>query len=251
MILEVSVYCSRSVLGIYAEYFWEALVAPALGNGNRRKLNLNLFYSQVIVHVDMDAFYAAVEEKDDPSLKTCPMAVGGMGMLTTSNYLARKFGVRAGMPGFIGKKLCPQLKIVPTNFSKYRAVSAQVREVFKEYDKNFCPMSLDEAYLNLTDYLLSHPSLTPGTVVNEMRAKIQEKTTLTASAGISLNCLVSKICSDLNKPNGQYELLDEDEMRKFVAQLPIRKVGGIGNVTEQMLDVFGVKTCQVPKSKTR
>ena len=84
-----------------------------------------------------------------------------------------------------------------------------------------------------------------------MREKIQEKTTLTASAGISLNCLVSKICSDLNKPNGQYELLDEDEMRKFVAQLPIRKVGGIGNVTEQMLDVFGVKTCQVPKSKTR
>jgi len=200
--------------------------------------------SQVIVHVDMDAFYAAVEEKDDPSLKTCPMAVGGMGMLSTSNYLARKFGVRAGMPGFIGKKLCPQLKIVPTNFSKYRAVSSQVRQVFSEYDKNFCPMSLDEAYLNLTDYLLSHPSLKPAEVVDEMRAKIQEKTTLTASAGISLNCLVAKICSDLNKPNGQYELLIEDEMREFVSQLPIRKVGGIGNVTEQLLEVIGVKTCQ-------
>ena len=98
--------------------------------------------SQVIVHVDMDAFYAAVEEKDDPTLKNCPMAVGGMGMLSTSNYLARKFGVRAGMPGFIGKKLCPQLKIVPTNFDKYRAVSAQVRQVFSEYDRDFCPMSL-------------------------------------------------------------------------------------------------------------
>merc|ERR1712012_764890 len=105
-------------------------------------------------------------------------------------------------------------------------------------------MSLDEAYLNLTDYLLSHPFLTPGVVVNEMRAKIQEKTALTASAGISLNSLVAKICSDLNKPNGQYELLDEDEMTKFVSELPIRKIGGIGNVTEQMLEVVGIKTCQ-------
>ena len=135
--------------------------------------------SNVIVHVDMDAFYAAVEERDEPSLKTCPMAVGGMGMLSTSNYLARKFGVRAGMPGFIGKKLCPQLKIVPTNFTKYRAVSTLVREVFNEYDKDFCPMSLDEAYLNITDYLLRHPSLKPSEVVQEMREKIQEKTTLT------------------------------------------------------------------------
>ena len=103
----------------------------------------------------------------------------------------------------------------------------------------------DEAYLNLTDYLLRHPSLQPADVVNEMRAKIQEKTTLTASAGISRNSLVSKICSDLNKPNGQYQLLCDDEIRQFVSQLPIRKVGGIGNVTEQLLQVLGVEKCQV------
>ena len=103
----------------------------------------------------------------------------------------------------------------------------------------------DEAYLNLTDYLLKHPSIQPAEVVNEMRAKIEEKTTLTASAGISRNSLVSKICSDLNKPNGQYQLLCDDEIRKFVAQLPIRKVGGIGNVTEQLLQVLGVEKCQV------
>ena len=200
--------------------------------------------SQVVVHVDMDAFYAAVEEKDDPSLKSHPMAVGSMGMLSTSNYLARKFGVRAGMPGFIGKKLCPNLKIVPLNFDKYRAVSAQVRQVFKEYDANFCPMSLDEAYLNLTEYLLQHPSLAAGEVVEEMRTKIFQKTDLTASAGISFNTLLAKICSDLNKPNGQYELLDEDKVKSFVPKLAVRKVGGIGNVTEQLLEVLGITTCQ-------
>lgn len=200
--------------------------------------------SHVIVHVDMDAFYAAVEERDDPSLKTGPMAVGSMGMLSTSNYLARKFGVRAGMPGFIGKKLCPNLKIVPTNFDKYRAVSAQVRQVFQEYDANFCPMSLDEAYLDLTDYLLTHPSRTPGEVVHEMRQKIEERTTLTASAGISFNTMLAKISSDQNKPNGQHEILDESKAKEFVSTLPVRKVGGIGNVTEQLLQVLGVEKCQ-------
>lgn len=200
-------------------------------------------FSHVIVHVDMDAFYAAVEERDNPSLKSVPMAVGSMGMLSTSNYLARKFGVRAGMPGFIGKKLCPKLKIVPLNFDKYRAVSSQVRQVFKEYDPNFCPMSLDEAYLDLTQFLLQHPSRKPGEVVEEMRRKIQELTTLTASAGISFNTMLAKICSDLNKPNGQYELLDEGKIESFVSSLSVRKVGGIGNVTEQLLQVIGVETC--------
>jgi len=200
--------------------------------------------SQVIVHVDMDAFYAAVEEKDDPSLKICAMAVGSMGMLSTSNYLARKFGVRAGMPGFIGKKLCPQLKIVPLNFDKYRAASEQVREVFKTYDPNFCPMSLDEAYLNLTDFMLSHPSLSPGEVVHEMRAKIHEVAGLTASAGISRNTMVAKICSDQKKPNGQFELMEEESMKEFISALSVRKVGGIGNVTEQLLQVVGVESCK-------
>ena len=119
--------------------------------------------SRTIVHVDMDMFYAAVEMKDNPRLANIPMAVGGMGMLSTSNYLARKFGVRAAMPGFIAKKLCPELVIVPTNMDKYAEVAEVVRGVFKEYDPNFAPMSLDEAYLDITHMLSSQDSqVTPG-----------------------------------------------------------------------------------------
>lgn len=104
-------------------------------------------FSRILVHIDMDAFYAAVEMRENPKLKDVPMAVGGNSMLCTSNYLARKFGVRAAMPGFIAKKLCPELVIVPSHFDKYRSVSAQIREIFKEYDPNFSPMSLDEALI--------------------------------------------------------------------------------------------------------
>ena len=106
--------------------------------------------TRTIVHVDMDMFYAAVEMRDNPALAGVPMAVGGMGMLSTSNYAARKFGVRAAMPGFIAKKLCPELVIVPGNMEKYAGVSEVVRGVFREYDPNFAPMSLDEAYLDIT-----------------------------------------------------------------------------------------------------
>uniref|UniRef100_Q6DJA4 Polymerase (DNA directed) kappa n=1 Tax=Xenopus tropicalis TaxID=8364 RepID=Q6DJA4_XENTR len=117
------------------------------------ELERNRDLSRIIVHVDMDAFYAAVEMRDSPELKDKPMAVGSNSMLSTSNYLARRFGVRAAMPGFIAKKLCPTLKIVPPNFDKYRAVSSEVREILAQYDPNFLPMSLDEAYLDITDHL--------------------------------------------------------------------------------------------------
>lgn len=143
--------------------------------------------SRTIVHVDMDMFYAAVEMRDNPALRGVPMAVGGMGMLSTSNYAARKFGVRAAMPGFIAKKLCPNLVIVPGNMEKYAAVSEVVRGVFKEYDPNFAPMSLDEAYLDLTDLLAELQSTdsqkSAWSLVEEMRQKIFERTQLTASAG--------------------------------------------------------------------
>ncbi|KAL8616660.1 hypothetical protein ACOMHN_031642 [Nucella lapillus] len=350
--------------------------------------------SQSIVHVDMDAFYAAVEMRDNPSLRNKPMAVGGIGMLSTSNYEARKYGVRAAMPGFIGKKLCPQLVIVPVNFSKYREVSTQVRQVFAEYDPNFCPMSLDEAYLNFTDHVAKRQSVstadrsflkrcrTPadttfcccdlnstirdtvlrkrnmGTVcqsstdhsesqkhtdingnsenesssmssdslsqtenhraksstsessgsryqvvgeegstisvqsadelktqesstakehagrqraaktqcqscektvppyeivtfgvdvesaVHEMRCRIEQRTCLTASAGIAPNMMLSKVCSDQNKPNGQFFLpANCEDVTQFVQKLPIRKVSGIGRVTEQLLGALGISTC--------
>uniref|UniRef100_A0A7M5X7L2 DNA polymerase kappa n=2 Tax=Clytia hemisphaerica TaxID=252671 RepID=A0A7M5X7L2_9CNID len=210
-------------------------------------------FTRTICHVDMDAFYAAVEMRDDPKLKDVPMAVGGNDMLSTSNYLARKFGVRAAMPGFIAKKLCPNLVIVSSHFDKYRAVSAEIREIFKEYDPNFSPMSLDEAYLDLTEYLVTNcEELTlkvdendtrclAEIVVEEIRTRIHDKTQLTASAGIAPNLMLSKICSDFNKPNGQYYLQPNKEMVvNFIQDLPIRKVFGIGRVTEQMLQALGV-----------
>nr|XP_054756288.1 DNA polymerase kappa-like [Lytechinus pictus] len=342
-----------------------------------RDLELSRDLSRTIVHLDMDMFYAAVEMRDNPELKDKPMAVGGMGMLSTSNYKARRFGVRAAMPGFIGKKLCPELVLVPSHFDKYRAVSTQVREILADYDPNFCPMSLDEAYFDLTEYLerrrtmsaeertypywsaessdqvgdeqkrssdeashqqkpsddgpsgddqtcvgedkslftlvsrnqgqvtsgtdptdlgKDHPqspchqenaedqsrslgSCTPeggrpelstqemedgesacGTkrgesrcetfgvtceeVVREIRFRIEQKTRLTASAGIAPNCMLAKICSDKNKPNGQYRIQPtRDDVMDFIRDLPIRKISGIGKVTERMLSALGIQTC--------
>ncbi|KAL3063111.1 hypothetical protein OYC64_002820 [Pagothenia borchgrevinki] len=265
--------------------------------------------SHLIVHVDMDAFYAAVEMRDCPELKDKPMAVGSMSMLSTSNYHARKFGVRAAMPGFIAKKLCPNLIIVPTNFDKYRAVSEEIREIFADYDPQFQPMSLDEAYLDFTEHLEQRqswpessrthhfrtssitkgedqmdvslepeqrdlspvlfedsPSSSPcspgseadgasggafevfGTsieeAVREMRFRIEQKTTLTASAGIAPNTMIAKVCSDKNKPNGQYRLPSTREaVMDFIQRLPVRKVSGIGKVSEKMLNALGVSSC--------
>uniref|UniRef100_A0A8C9ZY01 DNA polymerase kappa n=1 Tax=Sander lucioperca TaxID=283035 RepID=A0A8C9ZY01_SANLU len=263
--------------------------------------------SRVIVHVDMDAFYAAVEIRDCPELKDKPMAVGSMSMLSTSNYHARKYGVRAAMPGFIAKKLCPNLVIVPTNFAKYRAVSGEVREIFAEYDPHFQSVSLDEAYLDFTDHLEQRqswpeslrthrfhasnfglkslpqeavpeekdlspvlfddsPSSSPclsgpegvgaaggafevfGTsveeAVREMRFRIEQKTMLTASAGIAPNMMLAKVCSDKNKPNGQYRLPSTREaVMDFVQNLPVRKVSGIGKVSEKMLNALGISSC--------
>ncbi|KAM3611762.1 uncharacterized protein V6R79_023786 [Siganus canaliculatus] len=259
--------------------------------------------SRVIVHVDMDAFYAAVEMRDCPELKDKPMAVGGMSMLSTSNYHARKFGVRAAMPGFIAKKLCPNLVIVPTNFDKYRAVSDEIREIFADYDPHFQPLSLDEAYLDFTDHLEQRqswpdslrthrfranstapgegtetkdlspvlfedsPSSSPclpvtegaaaaaggafevfGTsveeAVREMRFRIEQKTKLTASAGIAPNMMLAKVCSDKNKPNGQYRLPSTREaVMEFIHNLPVRKVSGIGKVSEKMLNALDISSC--------
>ncbi|XP_017925931.1 DNA polymerase kappa isoform X4 [Manacus vitellinus] len=262
--------------------------------------------SSTIVHIDMDAFYAAVEMRDNPELKEKPIAVGSMSMLSTSNYHARRFGVRAAMPGFIAKKLCPHLTIVPLNFEKYGKVSKEVREILAEYDPNFMPMGLDEAYLNITEHLeerLNWPedrrrfffntenptgvdkddmnmsdkfnegecssspvlfedntshlkqrsqsvenSVVFGTsaeeVVKEIRFRIEQKTQLTASAGIAPNTMLAKMCSDRNKPNGQYRITPERQaVLDFLKDLPIRKVPGIGKVTEKMLKALGIVTC--------
>ncbi|KND00532.1 uncharacterized protein SPPG_04842 [Spizellomyces punctatus DAOM BR117] len=197
-----------------------------------------------IVCVDMDAFFASVEELDRPELKNKPMAVGGMSMLSTANYEARKYGVRSAMPGYIAKKLCPNLILVRSNFDKYTAVSKKIREVFAMYDPQFSPMSLDEAYLDITDYLSAHPEHTPESVVSELRAEIFRRTMLTASAGIAANKMLAKVCADINKPNGQKFLpVDRESIMEFVRTLPIRKVPGVGKVNERILKSLGIETC--------
>lgn len=197
--------------------------------------------SQHIVHVDCDAFYAAVEQLDRPELKDLPFAVGG-GVLTTCNYIARKYGCRSGMAGFVAKKLCPELILLPINFDKYTAKAGEVREIIAEYDPNFESASIDEAYLNITNYCTQH-AMTAADAVAKMRREIHEKTSITVSAGIAANTRLAKICSNMNKPNGQYVLASERAaIMEFMRHLPCRKVNGIGRVFERELAAVGIHT---------
>ncbi|KAJ4366599.1 hypothetical protein N0V95_000100 [Ascochyta clinopodiicola] len=206
------------------------------------ELELSRDLSQTVVHLDCDAFYAAVEELDRPELKHVPMAVG-KGVLTTCNYHARKFGCRSGMAGFVAMKLCPQLICVPLNFSKYMAKAQEVREVLALYDSNFESASCDEAYLNITQYCEDH-HMDPEEVVSQLRAEVFEKAKITVSAGIAANAKLAKIGSNKNKPNGQFYLpSDRQTIMEFMKTMPTRKVNGIGRVFERELDAIGVKTC--------
>ncbi|KAB5566973.1 hypothetical protein GE09DRAFT_1108839 [Coniochaeta sp. 2T2.1] len=206
------------------------------------QLELSRDLSQHIVHLDCDAFYAAVELLDRPELASVPFAVGG-GVLTTCNYVARKFGCRSGMAGFVAKKLCPQLVLLPLNFDKYNAKAAEVREVLAEYDPRFESASIDEAYLNITEYCVEKGQ-GPAEVVEQMRREIHEKTRITVSAGIAANSKLAKICSNMNKPNGQFVLPnDRTAIMEFMRDLPCRKVNGVGRVFERELAAVGVKTC--------
>ncbi|KAG6421919.1 hypothetical protein SASPL_118479 [Salvia splendens] len=201
--------------------------------------------SRIWLHVDMDAFYAAVETLSNPSLEGKPMAVGSMSMLSTANYEARKFGVRAAMPGFIARKLCPELIFVPTDFKKYNHFSGLTRKVFERYDPNFLAASLDEAYLDITNFC-NEKGMTGGQVAEELRESVHRETGLTCSAGVAPNRLLAKVCSDINKPNGQFVLPNERvAVVTFISSLPIRKIGGIGKVTENILKgVLGITTCE-------
>ncbi|KAI5296276.1 hypothetical protein KEM52_004666 [Ascosphaera acerosa] len=199
--------------------------------------------SQVIVHVDCDAFFAAVEELDRPELRDVPMAVG-KGVLTTCNYHARRFGVRSGMAGFIALKLCPQLTLISPNFSKYTAKASEIRSVFERYDPNYQSASVDEAYLNITPYLQERPTLTPESAVQQMRDEILQETHVTVSAGIAPNARLAKICSNWNKPNGQFRVPnDREAVLNFIASVPVRKVNGVGRVWERELQAVGIGTC--------
>lgn len=198
--------------------------------------------TQTVVHIDCDAFYAAVEELDRPELKHVPMAVG-KGVLTTCNYHARKFGCRSGMAGFVAMKLCPNLICLPLNFEKYTAKAQEVREILADYDPRFESASIDEAYLNITQYC-QEKQMDPEDVVTQLRNEVAEKTKITISAGIAANAKIAKIASNRNKPNGQFRVAnDRTTILAFMRDLPTRKVNGVGRVFERELDAVGVKTC--------
>jgi DNA polymerase kappa len=206
------------------------------------ELELSRDISQHIIHVDCDAFFAAVEELDRPELKTVPMAVG-KGVLTTCNYLARKFGVRSGMASFVAKKLCPQLVLLPQNYEKYTAKAQEIRAIMAEYDPLFESASIDEAYLNITAFC-DENQLEPEEAVQRMRAQILETTKVSVSAGIAVNAKIAKISSNINKPNGQFRVPNERQaIMEFMRNLPVRKVNGVGRVFERELESIGVKTC--------
>ena len=206
------------------------------------ELELSRDLSQYIVHVDCDAFFAAVEELDRPELKTVPFAVG-KGVLTTCNYEARKFGCRSGMASFVAMKLCPQLICLPINHQKYGAKAQEIRAIFAQYDPLFESASIDEAYLNITAYCTEN-QIDPEDAVNRMRAEVLEQTKISVSAGIAANAKIAKIASNRNKPNGQFRVPnDRDAIMEFMNDLPVRKVNGVGRVFERELDAVGIKTC--------
>ena len=203
---------------------------------------------------DMDQFFAAVAIRDDPSLKGKPVAVGDMSMISTASYEARKYGVRSAMPGFIAVDLCPQLIFVRHDFKAYKQAASQCREVFAEYDPNFSTMSLDEASLDVTDYVTEHygsdldaetaMEMAAAAVATAIRVKIWERTQLTASAGIACNRMLAKICADENKPNGQFVLRpDASFIQAFLNKLSVRRIPGIGVRTENMLAEMGIERC--------
>lgn len=206
------------------------------------ELELSRDLSQIVVHIDCDAFYAAVEELDRPELRDVPFGVG-KGVITTCNYHARKFGCRSGMAGFVAQKLCPQLIQIPMNFEKYTAKAQEVRKVIAQYDARFESASIDEAYLNITQYC-QDKDIDPREAVEQIRREVHEKTQITVSAGIAANAKLAKICSNKNKPNGQFYLPpDRASIMAFMQSLPTRKVNGIGRVFERELEAIGVRTC--------
>ncbi|MEC5164525.1 DNA polymerase-4 [Flavobacterium sp. PL11] len=210
----------------------------------------DLIPNRKIIHVDMDAFYASVEQMDNPQLRGKPIAVGGSenrGVVAAASYEARKFGVRSALSSIIAKKNCPELIFVTPRFDRYKEISNQIQKIFYEYTDLVEPLSLDEAYLDVTINKKGNPSAT--ILAQEIRQRIFETVGLTASAGISVNKFVAKIASDYNKPNGQ-KTVNPDEVIPFLEQLAIRKFHGVGKVTTEKMYQLGIFTGLDLKSKS-
>lgn len=193
-----------------------------------------------IIHVDMDAFYASVAELDNPELRGKAIAVGGegrRGVISAASYEARKFGVKSAMSGTLAKQKCPHLIFVKTDFARYKEISSKVREIFYEYTDLVEPLSLDEAYLDVTENKKGNPSANE--IAREIRERIFEETGLRASAGISINKFIAKVASDINKPNGQ-KTVHPDEVIQFLEELPVNKFYGVGKVTAAKMYNLGI-----------
>ncbi len=193
-----------------------------------------------IIHVDMDCFYAAVEVRDRPELRSEPVAVGGRsarGVLTTCNYEARKFGIHSAMPNFMALRKCPHLIVLPVRFEAYRAESKRIRSIMSEYSSLVEPLSLDEAYLDV-----SHSERDGESIAREIKRRIRRETGLVASAGVAPNKMLAKIASDWRKPDGLFVIGNED-IPSFMQDLPVSKIWGIGKRAEEKLHQKGIKTC--------
>jgi DNA polymerase-4 len=195
-----------------------------------------------IVHVDMDAFYASVEQRDDPELRGRPVVVAWRGMrsvVCAASYEARRFGVRSAMPALRAERLCPQAVFIPPDFVRYRTVSRQTREIFSRYTDRIEPLSLDEAYLDVTENKAGLPTATK--VAKAIRLAIRAELQLTASAGVAPNKFLAKIASDWKKPDGLFVIQPED-VDTFLPPLPVERLPGVGKVTAERLANLGVKT---------
>jgi DNA polymerase-4 len=203
-----------------------------------------------IIHIDMDAFFASVEQLDNPELRGKPIAVGGAenrGVVAAASYEARKFGVRSAISGVLAKKNCPDLIFVRPRFDRYKEISKKIQAIFKEYTDLVEPLSLDEAYLDVTINKKGNPSAS--LLAQEIRTRIFEEVGLTASAGISINKFVAKVASDYNKPNGQ-KTVNPDEVEPFLEELSIAKFYGVGKVTAEKMYQLGIFSGKDLKTKS-
>lgn len=200
-------------------------------------------YQHKIIHIDMDAFYVSVEMRDDPTLQGKPVAVGGpgktRGVLSTCNYIARKYGVRSAMANSVALRKCPELVIVPGRMAVYKEISVKLHEIFRRYTEKIEPLSLDEAYLDVTDCQLFSGSAT--LIAQDIRKAIFTELQLTASAGIAPLKFLAKIASDQHKPNGQC-VISPDKVMTFIEKMPLNKIPGVGKVTFNKLQQFGLHT---------
>lgn len=198
-----------------------------------------------IIHCDCDCFYAAIEMRDDPSLQYLPVAVGGAsdrrGVIATCNYLARSYGVRSAMPTAHAKKLCPSLLVLPPAMDKYRLAAQQVRTVFQRYTRLIEPLSLDEAYLDVSE--TRHYSGSATLIAQAIRQQVKAEVGISISAGVAPNKFLAKVASDWNKPDGLM-VVTPDQAAPFARQLPVEKIHGVGRVMAQRLDQLGVRRCE-------